>query len=162
MRRATVLGIVMVLSTVVLADTRHIEFDEQADFTAFKTFVVREGRASSRKAELNNALFLKTIEDAIRSSLSARGLKEVADQSDVVVTFRLAEQGQRGVVGTGIRNMRVIQTSEGTLVIEMTNDNKLVWQGTYTDDEGDAAKLAKKLPDDAKKLISQYPPKKKR
>jgi hypothetical protein len=162
MRRATVLGIGMVLSTVVLADTRHIEFDEQADFTAFKTFVVREGRASSRKAELNNALFLKTIEDAIRSSLSARGLKEVADQSDVVVTFRLAEQGQRGVVGTGIRNMRVIQTSEGTLVIEMTNDNKLVWQGTYTDDEGDAAKLAKKLPDDAKKLISQYPPKKKR
>lgn len=164
MRHVAFLAIVIALAPALLADTRHVEFDEQTDFAAFKTFALHEGRASSRKSELNNTLFLKSIEDAIRTSLSAKGLKEVTDRPDLVVTFNMAEQGQRGVVGSGIRNMRVVRTSEGTLVVEMTSrdGNKLVWQGTYTDDESDAAKLAKRLPDDAKKLISEYPPKKKR
>ena len=55
------------------ADTRRIEVDDKADFAAFKTFVLREGRASSRKPEINSALTLKTIEDAIRAELTARG-----------------------------------------------------------------------------------------
>jgi hypothetical protein len=152
----------MLLAPILTADTRHIEADEKADFSAFRTFVVREGRATSRKVEINNPLLLTKIQDAIRTALSSKGMKETPDRPDLVVTFSLGEQGQRGVVGRGIRDMRVISTSEGTLVIEMTSGTSVVWHGTYTDGEADAAKLAKKLPDDAKKLISEYPPKKKK
>ena len=117
---------------------------------------------TSRTAEINNQLLLTKIQEAIRSGLSAKGLKETPDRPDLVVTFSLAEQGQRGVVGRGIRNARVINTREGTLVIDMTSGSSLVWHAIYTDSEGDAAKLAKKLPADAKTLISEYPPKKKK
>jgi hypothetical protein len=162
MRHTAVLAILLLLAPVLLADTHHIEADDKADFSAFKTFVVREGRATSRKAEINNnTLLLTTIQAAIRTGLSSKGLKETPNRPDLIVTFSLAEQGQRGVVGRGIRNAQVVTTSEGTLVIDMTSGNGLVWHGIYTDDEGDAAKLARKLPDDAKKLIAEYPPKKK-
>ena len=164
MRRTAAVAILFLLAPVLVADNHHIESDDKADFSAFKTFVVREGKAASRKAEINNKLLLKNIEEAIRASLSSKGLKETTDQPDLVVAFGLEEEGQRGVVGRGIRNPQVISRSEGKLVIEMTSraTNGLVWHGIYTDDEGNAAKLAKKLPDDAKKLISEYPPKKKK
>jgi hypothetical protein len=164
MRNAAVLAVLLLLAPGLIADSRHIEADDKTDFSAFKTFVVREGRATSRKAEINNKLLLKRIEDAIRTGLSSKGLKESQDNPDLVVTFSLSEEGQRGVVGRGIRNVRVVNTSEGLLVIDMTkrDTNSLVWHGIYTDQEGDAAKLAKKLPDDAKKLMSEYPPKKRK
>jgi hypothetical protein len=152
----------MLLAPILLADTRRIEADEKADFSAFKTFVVREGLATSRKPEINSQLLLTKIQDSIRAGLAAKGMKETPDSPDLIVTFSLGEQGQRGVVGRGRRDMQVVTTSEGTLVIAMRSGSSLVWHGTYADSEGDAAKLAKKLPDDAKKLISEYPPKKKR
>lgn len=160
--RTTVVLAILLLAPILAADTHHIEVDDKADFSAFKTFVVRDGLATSRRAEINNTLLLTKIQDAIRTGLSAKGLHETPDRPDLIVTFNLAEQGQRGVVGRGIRNSQVVTTSEGTLVIEMTSGDNLVWHGTYTDGEGDAAKLAQRLPDDAKKLISEYPPKKKK
>ena len=89
-------------------------------------------------------MLLTKIRDAIRTGLSSKGMKETPDRPDLTVTFSLAEQGQRGVVGRGILKSQVITTSEGTLVIEMTSGNSLVWHGTYTDGEGDAGKLARK------------------
>ena len=38
----------------------------------------------------------------------------------------------------------------------------LVWRGVYRDDESTAAKISEKLPEDVKKLFSEYPPKKKK
>jgi hypothetical protein len=57
----------------------------------------------------------------------------------------------------------MVSRTEGTLVIEMTRTGMpdLVWSGVYTDDEDNVTKLGNKLPDDAKKLVAQYPPKKK-
>jgi hypothetical protein len=54
-------------------------------------------------------------------------------------------------------------TSVGTFQIDMKrrDTNGLIWHGVYTDEEANAAKLAERLPGDAKKLISEYPPKKK-
>lgn len=163
MKPAAVLLILLLIGPVLAADDHFVVSDEKTDFSTFKTFAVREGKASSRELEINNKLTLKTVEDTIRSGLLSKGLKESPDRPDLVVTFTLDEEGQRGVVGRGLRNVRVVSTSEGTLVIHMTNraTNSLVWQGVYIDDEGSAAKLAKKLPDDAKKLLKEYPPKKK-
>jgi uncharacterized membrane protein len=148
---------------VLLADDHFVVSDEKTDFSTFKTFTIREGKASSRNPEINNKLTLKTIEDALRNGFISKGLKETQDRPDLVVTFSLDEQGQRGVVGRGIRNARVISTSEGTIVVDITHraSNNLVWQGVYKDNEDNAAKLAKKLPNDARKLLKEYPPKKK-
>jgi hypothetical protein len=162
MKTATALGLLVLLATPLWADSHHVEVDARADFTAFKTFVIREGRASSRNAEINNQLLLTKIQDSIRTGLTTAGLRETPNRADLVVTFTLGEQGQRGTVGRGIRDMRVVTTSEGTLVIEMLNGANLVWYGTYTDEEANPAKLARRLPEDAKKLLRQLPPNKKK
>jgi hypothetical protein len=164
MKTAIVLATAMLFAPILFADSHHIEVDDNAEFSAFKTFAMREGRTTSRRAEINNKLLLKNLSDVIRSGLSAKGLIEAQDRPDLVVTFSLAEEGQRGTVGRGLRNVQVISRSEGQLVIELTSraTNSLAWYGIYTDDERDAAKLAKRLPGDAKKLIAEYPPKKKK
>jgi hypothetical protein len=58
--------------------------------------------------------------------------------------------------------MQASNHSVGTLVIDLTKSgtDSVVWHGTYADDESSAANLAKNLPKDAKKLLSEYPPKK--
>ena len=43
-----------------------------------------------------------------------------------------------------------------------TEGRELVWRGVYRDDESNAGKISEKLPDDIKKLFSDYPPKKKK
>lgn len=53
---------------------------------------------------------------------------------------------------------------EGTLVIDMTagEPGTLIWRGVYRDNEKNSARFSEKLPGDAKKLLSEYPPKKKK
>ena len=43
-----------------------------------------------------------------------------------------------------------------------TEGRDLVWQGIYRDDESSPAKVSNRLPDDIKKLFSDFPPKKKK
>src|SRR5262245_36999806 len=164
MKRAIVSITLVLFAARLVADSHHVDADDKTDFKTFKTFVVREGSATSRKAEINNALTLKTIEDAIRTQLTSKGLKEIQDRPDLVVTFSVAEAPQRVVTGRGIRDMQASSHSVGTLVIDLTasGTNSVVWHGTYEDDETTSANLAKNLPKDAKKLLSEYPPKKKR
>jgi hypothetical protein len=162
MTRTTVLALLVLLAPALSADSHHVEIDPKADFAAFKTFVIRDGRATSRSAEINNTVLLTKIQDTIRTGLSMAGLKETPDHADLIVTFTLGEQGQRGTVGRGIRDMRVVTTSEGTLVIQMLSGTNVVWHGTYTDEEANPAKLAHRLPDDAKKLLRELPAKNKK
>ena len=60
--------------------------------------------------------------------------------------------------------MQAVSHSVGTLVIDMTKAGtpSVVWHGTYLDDEVNASNLAKNLPKDAKKLLAEFPPKRKR
>ena len=50
------------------------------------------------------------------------------------------------------------------MVIDLraTVGNALLWRGVYRNPKDSAPKLAKKLPDNAKNLVSEYPPKKKK
>jgi len=169
------------LHAPLLADDRHVDVDANADFSRMKTFAIRESTINSQKPELNNRLFVQKLQEAIRGELTAKGLKETADRPDLFVDFSIAGMdysiverhpatripdgpgGQRGhvVEGTGPQS---VLSSEGTLVIDMTANPSggLVWRGMYRDEESSGPKLAKKLPRDAKKLLSEYPPKKKK
>jgi hypothetical protein len=177
MKVPSVLAGVMLCSAMLLADTQHIDFDQNTDFSRIRTFAIRAGRIESQKPELNNRLFIQKMEFAIRAELTAKGLKETADRPDVFVEFRLAAMdysnverqqgtrvpdgpgGMRGYVidGTG---PRTVLSSEGTLVIDMTmgQPGVLVWRGTYRDEERSGPKLARKLPGDATRLLSEFPP----
>jgi hypothetical protein len=155
MKPAVALVIVMFLAPLLLADRHHVVADDKADFSALRTFSIREGSAKTSRPELNNKLMFKKIEDAIRAQLSAKGLTESQHSPDLVVSFVLGEDRRRGPS---------MVFDQGTLVIELTrrDSNSMIWQGVYTDEDSTPAKVAEKLPRNVQKLFSEYPPKKRK
>ncbi len=160
-------------SVMLYADDMNITFDPDVDFSHFKTFHVREKTVESSRPELDNSLFEKMIERAIESALEAKGLSETEDFPGLFVDFRISNEdisttrrgtpipsglGRRGT-STGPQSVRF---TEATLVIDLVRpgDPVPIWRGVYRDDESTGSKLVQKLPEDAKKLLAKYPPKK--
>jgi hypothetical protein len=180
MKAISILAGLILCSSLLLADDQHIDFDEKVDFSSLKTFAIRDAKINSQKPEFNNRLFVQKIGEAIRLELTAKGLKETADRPDILVNFSLSGKdystverhpgtrvpdtpGHRGYVVEGTGPTSVL-SSEGTLVIDLIANASggLIWRGTYRDEESSPPRLARKLPIDAKKLLSEFPPKKKR
>lgn len=179
MRATPLWCVVLVLSSAVLvADDHSVLFDEDVDFSIFKTFTVREGRMASERPELNFPAVMKTLGEAIRATLASRGLTENPGRADVAVEYSVTgvdynigpfgrpnaiRPGQRG--GRGSRGNAVpVDFTEVTLVIDLKHGDPgtLVWRGVYHDTENDARTLAEALPKDAAKLLSPYPPQRKK
>jgi hypothetical protein len=162
MRRLALIAVGCVMGSAALAaDDLSVQVDPRADLSALKTFTIRHGTIASDRPELDNSLFDKKLRTTIRTALIARGLKETADNADVIVDFMLIGEdfstSQRGFTrGMGPRPLRFTQ---GTLTIDLTrpNDANPVWRGVYRDDERTGSVLMRKLPEDAKKLIEKYP-----
>ena len=181
MRGVAVLAGLVLCSTLVSADERHVDFDLHFDFSKVKTFTIREGRIDSARSELNNAIVQTKVTDAIRAALASRGLKETSSRPDVVVEFRVSHVdysvGPFGVArpispGRGGRgrgresdpqSTDPVGFVEGMLVIDLNagDSGTLVWRGVFRDTEKTTFALSGKLPGDAKKLLSEYPPKRK-
>ena len=184
LRLAALTLVVVFGSTIILADDRHVEFDRQFDFSKIRSFALRPGKVTSRQPDLNHSLVTKNVSDTIRQILTAKGLEEAdADSADAIVDFTVngldfsigrggraapinpRQGGRRGRGSTeDEEDLIVIDSSpvaftEGTLVIDFTKRDTLdlVWRGVFRDKEKSSAKLSKKLPDDAKKLLTEYP-----
>lgn len=174
--RVTAVSVGLILWSVLLrADDRSVSFDSHADFSTFKTFTMHEAKITSSRPELSNPLFVKQIGDAVRAELIAKGLKETTDRPDIVVDcsiagvdYSIGPAGRANVVAPGRANSPVgfqpVSFTEGTLVIDLAQrePGNLVWHGVYRRPRDNASKLAQKLPGDVKKLLSDYPPKKKK
>ena len=184
-RTATIfLAVLLLTSTLVYADDHYVEFDRGMDFSNLKSFVIRPGKIDSSRQELNNSLVLKKISDAVRLALQSKGLTEVADKPDVFVEFTASgldynigpggianpieasrgDRSGRGLRGPGDSGERgPVDFSIGTLVLDVKSaqHSSLIWRGVYHDHEGNSAKLGQKFPEDAKKLLSEYPARKK-
>jgi len=171
--RSTMLVMAMLLAVVELAaDDRSVTFDKGTDFALLTTFLVRDVRVTSSRPELDNALFAMQVHDAIRDALTAKGLKETATRPQLVVDstvtgmdYSVGPAGRANPIppGRAAPSFAPVSFTEGTLVIDVktADSGKLVWHGVYRRPKDTAGKLAEKLPGDAKKLLSEFPPKKK-
>ena len=146
----------LLLTLSLSADDHNVQFDKYSDFSMLKTFALNEGKISSPKPELNNSLIVQNVGDAIRTQLLQKGLKETetSNYADITVDYRISSidyAAQRGGPPS---------YSEGTLVVDIMNRKLgiLVWRGVYRDDERNVFKLIRKLPEDVRRLFSEYPP----
>ena len=146
-----------------------MEFDQNADFTKFKTFAIRSRELNSQNPALNSDLVKKQLDAAIEKYLTAKGLTEVTNgPSDLNVRYHFGaarktevEAYPAGWYGWGTRYVRV-PYSEGTLVIDLRDPTtkSLVWRGIASEDKSNPTDIEKKLDDMVKKAIDKYPPKK--
>lgn len=154
----------------VFAQKISVEFDQGADFTAYKTFAIRHGQLNSNNPALNSELVKKQIEQDIVKGLTAKGLTEVSSgpsDLNVIYHFGSARKTQveaypAGWRGWGTRYVRV-PYAEGTLVIDLRDPStrSLVWRGIASEDKDNPSKIQGKLDDMVKKSLEKYPPKKK-
>ena len=162
-----ILSLILFLALGAFAQKIEIEFDQSVDFSKFKTFAVRNGRLNSKNPSLNSDLIKKRIESDLEKYLTAKGLTEASDQTDLNVRYTLGaarktevEAYPAGWRGWGTRVVRVPYT-EGTLVIDLRDPStkSLVWRAIAREEKSDASKIEGKLEDMVKKSIDKYPPK---
>jgi len=166
-RLLALVGVLLGLTAVVLADESSVQADPTIDFSVLRTFSFRVQQVQSRREELYNPLFLKKLALAIRRGLIAKGLTETRDRPDLLVDFTVTGEDfgdaqrrlVRGIRGGPVAIRQPIRIAEGTLVIDVfkRDDTDPIWRGVYRDDERTGSKLTLKLPEDAKQLISKYP-----
>jgi hypothetical protein len=171
-------ALALVAATAVLAaDDHSVIYDEDIDFSIFKTFTMRPVRVTSARPELRFPAVAKSISDSMRDNLIALGLKESDGAADLIVDcqitgtdFNIGPFGRANQVPTVARGRGrseplpgPVDFTEITMVLDLlqAGSSALVFRGVYHDDEKDMEKLAKRLPKDATTLLSQYPRKKK-
>jgi uncharacterized protein DUF4136 len=146
-----------------------MEFDQDADFSQFKTFTMKESHLNSKDPALNSDLVKQQIDDDIEQALTAKGLLEVPKGADLNVMYRLGaakktqvETYPTGWWGMGTRVVRV-PYAEGTLVIDLRDAQRhaLVWRAVSSVEKSDPSKIQGKLNDMVKKSFDKFPPKKK-
>jgi len=161
------LGIFVVPPSVAQKVT--VEFDQNADFTAYKTFSIRRGQLNSQNPPLNSELIKKQIDSDIARGLTAKGLTATDGHADLNVVYHFGsarrselEAYPAGWRGLGTRYVRV-PYAEGSLVIDLRDPatHSLVWRGIASEEKSDATKIRGKLDDMVKKSLDKYPPKKK-
>ncbi|MBI3680499.1 MAG: DUF4136 domain-containing protein [Acidobacteria bacterium] len=148
----------------------HVDLDETADFSRYRTFTIRDGRIRSPHPTLDNSLVQKKLHTAIAAELKKKGLTEATAKADVIVTFSVGSRDRKEVEtfpsggrGRGSRRY-VYRVTDSTLVIDLRDPGtkELVWRATCTDTAQDPARLEKKISEDVSKAFKDYPPKKKK
>jgi Domain of unknown function (DUF4136) len=158
------------LASNSFAQKVNVQFDQNADFSKYKTFFIRNGQLNSRNPALNSDLVKKQIEADLARDLTSRGLTQVTSgPADLNVNYHFGsarktevEPYPAGWYGLRTRYVRV-PYAEGTLVIDLRDrsTHSLVWRGISAEEKSDASKIQSKLDSMVKKAIEQYPPKKK-
>jgi hypothetical protein len=161
-RTLLVFLIVASISGALLANEHSVTFDDRFDFSKLRTFAIREAKCDSTRPELNNPLYMKKLADAIRASLSAKGMKETADQPDMFVDYRIDGTELSTADRPSERLRGGVLYAQGTVTVNLFSREPrlLVWEGIYRGNESNGSKLAQGLPSEVQKLLSKYPPKK--
>jgi hypothetical protein len=164
--RFLVLG--FLLAVTAHAQKIEVEFDQNVQFSQFKTFAIREGKLNSKDPSLNSDLVKKRIDGDIQKYFEAKGLELVAEgKPDLTVRYTLGatrsvtrEAHPAGWRGMGTRVVRVPHT-EGTLVIDLRDSatKSLVWRAIAREEKSNASQVQAKLDDMVRKAIEKYPPK---
>lgn len=168
---------VLLLPALVLAQKTSFDFDKAADFSTFKTYALKDG------TKVGDSLIDNRIVAAIEAELAAKGLTKSATAPDMVVVYHVAFDKQQDITsystgagygpyayrwggGWGTTDVRVREILVGTLIIDVADaaKNAMVWRGMgvkEVDTQAKAEKRDKNITSAVKKILQNFPPKKK-
>ena len=149
------------------------DWDEQADFSAFRSYKVVPIQSPISQ------LVEKRIMDAVRIHLNERGFVEDETSPNVLVAIHINVEDKVDVqtynygypyrgYGYGMypywhggTDVSVSQYQQGTLIIDFVDasDNELFWRGWGSKIIEDSSGAAHKIQEVVDKILKQYPPK---
>jgi hypothetical protein len=142
------------------------DYDHSASFGKYHTYVL--DTAATGLGPTNNAV----LEQALRSSLAARGLKETGKNASLFVVSAVITSEKLNVLpGGGVTvsrfgayrtwamNAEVQQYTEGTLIIDFVDGKtrKLVFRGLAQAAVGSQARNANAIREAVTKIMAQFP-----
>lgn len=162
---------------------RH-DYDQDVNFTEYQTYkwVEQDTQAEgdAKSAKMRNDLLDKRIRSAVDKQLEGKGLKLVAEQPDLLVTYftgvdekiRVMDRGYRygayygsgySYYGLGTPAVDVYQYKVGNLIIDLIDSktNKLVWRGSaeaVVDETASSREREERIQEAVSKILSDYPP----
>ena len=174
----TAASILLVVPALVLAQKTSFDFDKTADFSKYKTYVLRDG------TKVGDPLIHNRIVAAIENELAAKGFTKNATSPDVAVVYHTTFDKQKDITsfssgyggygpygygwggGWGTTDVRVNEILVGTLIIDVADANKkqVVWRGMgvkEVDVQSNPEKRDKSINNAVKKVMKDFPPKKK-
>ncbi|HXM93910.1 MAG TPA: DUF4136 domain-containing protein [Candidatus Dormibacteraeota bacterium] len=169
-RIATSIGLMLVLANVAFAQQVKTDYDHSANFGQYKTY-------SWEKVQTKDPLQVQRIQDAVNSTLAAKGWKLVPSGGDVEVFAIETTQnqqtldtfyngfggGRRWGFGGGFGNATTtVETYKvGTLVVDLfdAKTEKLIWRSSASDTLSNKAdKNTKNLNKGVTKMFKHFPP----
>jgi hypothetical protein len=167
-------AVVLLAPSLALAQKVSFDFDKTADFSKFKTYALKDG------TKVGDPLIDNRIVAAIEAELAAKGLTKKDDGPDIAVVYHVAFDKQKDITtfssgygygyrwggGWGTTDVRVNEILVGTLIIDVADATKkeVVWRGMgvkEVDTQAKAEKRDKNINAAVKKIMQNYPPKKK-
>ena len=116
-------------------------------------------RDARERAERTQA-YLAALVDSADDAILSKDLDGVI-QSWNAGAERMFAYTADEMIGRPSRGFAPVAFTEGTVVVDLMNGDpaKLVWHGVFRRSQDSAPKLAKRLPEEAGKLLKDYPPK---
>jgi hypothetical protein len=155
------------------------DFDTQADFTTYATYVWLEQPTTAvgdaKAAQRVNTLLDKRIRSAVDAELTARGMSLDANDPDLLIVYHTGLDRKVDVQDWGYSYPRypyggwyggqvdVYEYEEGTLIVDLIDakSDQLVWRGTATkviDETASAEQREANLREVITRLFENYPP----
>ena len=171
-------------ATAALAQDVRYNFDSSEDFSKFKTYKWVDLKGSDHANDLTE----KQIREALEAELATKGLQKTdSDNADLLIGYQTAVGTEKqftsyntgwgygpgwggGWYGGGMSSTTTTGTTStiyiGQLGVDMYNSSKkdLVWRGVASktiDPKAKPEKQQKNINKAVKKLLKNYPPKKK-
>ena len=174
---AAAAAFVLLLPALALAQKTSFDYDKTADFSAFKTYTLKDG------TKVGDPFIDGRITTAIEAELKAKGFTRNDAKPDVVVVYHLTLDKEKDITsystgaaygpypyrwggGWGTTDVRVREILVGTLVIDVADASKesLVFRAIgvkEVDAQAKAEKRDKNIASAVKKVLKDFPPKKK-
>ncbi len=159
--RLLLVTLVLAFATAALAKV-HVDFDEKADFSNYKTYAWRKGTPA------HDPFMQQHIERAVDDQLQAKGLTKAAGTPDLYVVTHAAtkEKKYTSYVNLGYSNpldeVEMTQVIDiGTLRVELVDakSKRVVWRAVATKSLSQKPEKNKKLIDKyTKKMFKHFPP----
>jgi hypothetical protein len=161
-------GILLLLSTALIAADVKTDYDRSIDFSQYKTY-------SWEKVQTQDPLWVDRIKEAVNAALTAKGLTPVESGGDIAILAMEMTQNHRTLNtyydgfgggwrwggGLGNATTTVDNYKTGTLVVDMfdAKTKKIIWRGSSSDTLSDKSdKNIKNLDNGVKKMFDHFPP----
>jgi len=164
----TSFGILLLLSTALLAADVKTDYDRSTNFSQYKTY-------SWEKVQTQDPLWVDRIKEAVNAALTAKGLTPVESGGDIAILAMEMTQNRRTLNtyydgfgggwrwggGLGNATTTVDNYKTGTLVVDMfdAKTKKIIWRGSSSDTLSDKSdKNIKNLDKGVQKMFDHFPP----